>query len=470
MPSPTPQQQAVLDFAASSPDNLMIQSRAGTGKTTMLEMLDGVLKGPNLLVCFNKSVADEAQKRMKPATTVKTLNSIGHSIWAGASGHRLSLAKDKQRDIFRALVDAAPRNDQSAMWERYDLVMQGVNLARAIGYVPSMNSLVHKRIATFEELTDVLDETPDDHTHSLIDDVLSTSIAQGHKGIVDFNDQLYLPALFGGNFPRFANVLIDEYQDLSPINLKMVGKLARNSRQFGVGDDAQAIYAFRGATVHSMQRAIEDFNMHVLPLSVSFRCPSVIVANVRWRVPEFSASRDGGIIDSNGTEIEDNSTVICRNNAPLVAVAMKLLAQGKKIDMAGTDISNRILRQLNALGSEETTQAQAMAAVDSWLAAKLAKESKTAEDTAECMRVFLRHGKTLGSAMAYARHLFALSGTIRFMSGHKAKGLEFDHVYHLDMHLIRRTGQDPNVHYVIDTRAREKLTYLDSRRILNAAE
>ena len=65
-------------------------------------------------------------------------------------------------------------------------------------------------------------------------------------------------------------------------------------------------------------------------------------------------------------------------------------------------------------------------------------DNKNARDTAECMRVFARHGRTLGGAIAYAKHIFEASGgTIRFMSGHRAKGLEFDSVYHLNSEDIR---------------------------------
>ena len=86
-----------------------------------------------------------------------------------------------------------------------------------------------------------------------------------------------------------------------------------------------------------------------------------------------------------------------------------------------------------------------------------------ARDTAECMRVFARHGKTLGGAIAYAKHIFEASGgTIHFMSGHRAKGLEFDSVYHLNSEDIRPGGQEQNIHYVIDTRPKERLTYIRS--------
>ena len=121
-------------------------------------------------------------------------------------------------------------------------------------------------------------------------------------------------------------VLVDEYQDLSPVNRAMVGRLCKHSRQIGVGDEAQAIYEFRGADVNAMPDAIAQFNMTTLPLSTSFRCPDAITANVHWHVPDIRSAKVGGIVArGNVQSIGDNSAVICRYNAPLIALAMDLL-------------------------------------------------------------------------------------------------------------------------------------------------
>jgi ATP-dependent exoDNAse (exonuclease V) beta subunit len=81
------------------------------------------------------------------------------------------------------------------------------------------------------------------------------------------------------------------------------------------------------------------------------------------------------------------------------------------------------------------------------------------------MKVFAGFGKTLGLAIDHAEHLFAQRGTITLTTGHKAKGLEFDVVYHLDPWLCRDDDQDLNLKYVITTRARRELYEIDSVRI-----
>ena len=463
---PTTEQSAILDFIASSDANLMIRARAGCGKSSTLKLIDATLRGTALVICFNKSIADEARKsgEFRSTTTIKTMNSIGHRIWADYSHRKLNLAKTKILDIFKAIVDDADRSERSHLWTLWDAVRNAVDMARSVGYIPDGHARVSRRLIDWRGLERFLDETPVSEIKGLADRVLNTSIAQAIDGIIDFNDQCYMPALFGGIFPRFPVVMIDEYQDLSPINRALVAKLCKSSRQIGVGDEAQAIYAFRGADEDAMPKAIEDFNMATLPLSLSFRCPETITSNVHWHVPDIRSTTQGGIVESlDDVSIEPGSAVICRYNAPLLALAMVCLSNGQRVDVAGIDIGQRVVKLLTKLGPDTLTQAQTLSAINDWQAEKESLDSKSAADTAACMRVFARHGKTLAQAIAYAQHIFASTdGEIRFLSGHRAKGMEFDHVYHLNSGNIRQGGQEQNIHYVIDTRPRQRLTYIET--------
>ena len=85
------------------------------------------------------------------------------------------------------------------------------------------------------------------------------------------------------------------------------------------------------------------------------------------------------------------------------------------------------------------------------------------EDRADCMRVFANQGDNLGEAVGYAEHLCAATGPLKLLTGHKAKGLEFSHVFFLDNELISDEGQENNLRYVIQTRAKETLTYVSSK-------
>lgn len=478
---PTTEQSTILTAAVETNTNLMLNALAGCGKSTTLRLIERAVRTkPVLYLAFNKKVVseiehkakakpEEAAKRMQSTTTVRTLNSLGHRIWAGTTRENLVLNSKKTNDIFKGVVDEVKGKEaRDAMWEVYWSVVQGVATAKSIGYVPDGKFPNARRLASSSDLAAALDEAPDDLTADLIDLVLFRSIQAAYKGSIDFNDQVYMPALFGGIFPQFPLVAVDEYQDLNPVNHAMLDKLVRH-RIIGVGDPWQNIYGFRGAKQGGMAAAVERFGMQELDLSVSFRCPRAIVENARWRVPHFKWMKEGGHVEAleniDFTDISDNATIIARNNAPLFRTAFKLLAGGRSVSVAGSDIGPKLVGIMRRLGSEDTNRDQVKGLIAEWLAQKTDRGSTTAADLAACMMVFADHGSDLGQAIRYAEHLFAQTGSIRLMTGHKAKGLEFPVVYHLDSFLCRDNEQDMNLRYVIDTRAQERLYYIDSENI-----
>ena len=467
----TDEQLDILNAATMSKDNLMISALAGTGKTTTLEAIEHVLpRGPILYLVFNKKNANEAEGRMLSTTTVRTFNSIGHRIWAQSQSRQLKVDPKKSGTILKSIIDAAPSQHRDAIWSVFSEVTQGVALAKAVGYVPEGVYPNAKRLVTRAQFYCILDEVPDDLTADLIDTVLIQSIKACYEGLIDYNDQPYMPALFGGIFPKFPTVLVDEYQDLSPVNHALLEKLTKG-RLIGVGDPYQNIYGFRGAKAGGMALATASYHCHELPLSTSFRCPSAIVRNVRWRVPHFRWLTKGGSVERPArfriNDLPEDATIICRNNAPLFRLAMQLLGAGRSISLAGSDIGPRLVGIMRKLGPETLDRAGLLAAIEEWLQGKLAKESKTAEDTAACMKVFAERGKNLGQAIAYAEHLFKQQGRLYLTTGHKAKGLEWSTVVHLDPWLVRRDPheQNMNLDYVISTRSRDRLIEVDSENI-----
>lgn len=461
----TEEQRSILT-AARGPANLMISALAGTGKTYALEQIQSVVpQRPILYLVFNRKNADEARTKMLSTTKVKTFNGIGHDCWF-ATGRSPRLNPKKVQDIYREIIAESPKAARSVLWDCYDQVVSGVGLAKSLGYIPPGLAKSAASLLNRSAFHAHLEERPDDLVSDLIDAALAKSINQAYRGTIDYNDQCYMPALFGGTYPKFPLVMVDEFQDLSPVNHVLLAKLVANRRIIGVGDPNQSIYGFRGAKSNGMAEAVAAYGMEPHTLSVSFRCPEAIVRHVRWRVPQFKWSKAGGSVNLSGrvaaSNVGNDATFICRNNAPLMATAFKLLGNGHSVSVAGSDVGPRLINTLKRLGPETLTQGQVLMAIDNWEGERLDRESPTARDMADCMRIFARHGDSLGTALAYAEHLFAQTGTIQLLTGHKAKGLEFADVYHLDPWLCKETEQDRNLSYVISTRSMNRLTEVGS--------
>jgi hypothetical protein len=451
-------------------DNIMINSLAGTGKTKILEMGERVINvKPILYLVFNKKNKQEAEEKMLSTTTVRTINGCGYNIWKGACDGDCTVDTKKSGNILRSLINESPKQVQNELWSVYWEVLSAVALAKAYGYVPDGKFLHVARLCDRETFATKLEETPDDLVLDLVDEVLTRSIQASYAGSIDFDDQVYMPALFGGTFPKFPLVAVDERQDFSPINDALLDKLVKH-RLICVGDPWQNIYGFRGAQARGMHEAVEKYNMVQRDLSISFRCPEAVVRAAQWRVPHFKWYKTGGHVERleqmAARDFPESAAIICRNNAPLFRLGMQLLSSGRAVSIAGSDIGPRVAGLLRKLGSEDTPRATLISAIEDWRAEKLAKESTTANDTADCLRVFAEHGANLAQAIAYAEDLFKQTGSLKLLTGHKSKGLEFDTVYLLDTFLLRSDEQDLNLRYVMQTRSASHLYEIDSNNIV----
>lgn len=474
--TPTHEQQAIIEAAKSTKDNLLINALAGAAKTSTLVMIAHALPGtPTLSLAFNKRIATEMADRLPGHVMCKTLNAIGHGVWAQASAKRLTLNTRKSYEILKAIVDGLSRREKGEAYESFSETLKLIGKAKLAGYIPERCSL-GRRLVSCEEFWQDLEDEDLIEQKELVDAALIEGIAQSYKGIIDFDDQIYMPTLFGGTFPKFPLVLVDEAQDLSAINHAMLEKLVVN-RLIAVGDPFQSIYAFRGAMSTSMATLRERFIMKEMNLSISFRCPRSIVERARTRAPHMqwpSWAEEGAVnapTEWSSHDILDNSAVICRNNAPLFRLAFNLIRAGRGVTVVGSDIGPSLIKALKKLGPEDMTYEQANKAIDTWETERLrkAKGKAATKDKAECLRVFLSVGQSLAGAIAYAESIFKSAGPIQLLSGHKSKGLEWDHVFHLDPSRIPspyaesadEEEQELNVRYVIETRAKKSLTLIE---------
>ncbi len=113
---------------------------------------------------------------------------------------------------------------------------------------------------------------------------------------MDFDDLIRLPVELFQNFPealerwrqRFRYLLIDEYQDTNDCQYRMTRLLAGNYAALtAVGDDDQAIYAWRGASAANLQNLQKDHpTLRVIKLEQNYRssqriltCANHVISN-----------------------------------------------------------------------------------------------------------------------------------------------------------------------------------------------
>lgn len=87
------------------------------------------------------------------------------------------------------------------------------------------------------------------------------------------------PALLKEWQKRYSYILVDEFQDINPLQYRIIRMLAQpENNLFIVGDDDQSIYGFRGARPDIMQQFLKDYPMaEQVLLDVNYRCHAQIV-------------------------------------------------------------------------------------------------------------------------------------------------------------------------------------------------
>ena len=104
---------------------------------------------------------------------------------------------------------------------------------------------------------------------------------------MDFDDLLFKMNILLRDFPEvlykyqqhFKYILVDEYQDTNYAQYLIVKKLAANNENICVvGDDAQSIYAFRGANIKNILNLKNDYpDIKIFKLEQNYRSTKTIV-------------------------------------------------------------------------------------------------------------------------------------------------------------------------------------------------
>ena len=277
-------------LAATTPAPLLVLAGAGSGKTETLirRVADLILTGeaPDRLLCitFTAKAANEMRSRLAARLGERTPRWIGtfHAVMArlliedgtGVPGLPRGFAILGQRDARALLMQVADVRDAKAaglLLEAVSLLKNG--LVTDPGRLPRSAAVLRFEA---EELTRAATVLP----------AYKAALAQ--RQALDFDDLIAWPvaamradpALANRWSGRWAEILVDEYQDTNHAQHALVRLLAGAAgRVFAVGDDLQAIYGWRGADVAHIRRFGKDYPAAPAPvkLEANYRSTPVIL-------------------------------------------------------------------------------------------------------------------------------------------------------------------------------------------------
>lgn len=254
----------------------------GSGKTTVLVVRLGymiICKGISpdniLAMTYTTAAAEDMKKRFSSLfgpelanrVQFRTINSICNSIIYRYSRNPFNQLDNKERtkitkNIYKQVNDEYPTES--------DVIETEV----AIGYIKNM-------MLNNDEIT-MLDTSVSNVAR--IFQIYKETLRQ--KKVMDFDDQMVYahqillkhPDILHGFQNQYKYICVDEAQDTSKIQHKIIHMLTGNNNIFMVGDEDQSIYGFRGAYPKALLNFKNKYrNPFVLMMECNYRSTEEIV-------------------------------------------------------------------------------------------------------------------------------------------------------------------------------------------------
>ncbi len=258
--------QEQLDVVVNGDGACLVLAGAGSGKTRTLTyrvaaLLErGVDPASILLLTFTNKAAKEMLSRVGQLVGTDagriwggTFHSVANRIlraFAEHVGHtsRFSiLDQEDAGDLFKAVMKEMQIDPKARRFPSASVVQDIVSFAR--NTQTELLDVVRLKYPHFEPFLEEIGEIARQYQ------------ARKKAGnVMDFDDLLTNlvillddPVVGGSIADRFQFVLVDEYQDTNALQARIVrGFAAAHKNVLVVGDDAQSIYAFRGADVQNI--------------------------------------------------------------------------------------------------------------------------------------------------------------------------------------------------------------------------
>lgn len=281
--------------AADFPDApLRVIAGPGTGKTTTLTarahvLLErGVAPERILLLTFTRRAAREILGRVRASRASDDVRRVAGGTFHSVAHHTLRRHHDAL-----GLPEGFGVLDQADAADLMDLVRGELGIVSRDKRLPkksTLTALYSRVVNTQTPLAEVMTEmTPwcaerADEVATLFGAFVARKRA---LGLLDFDDLLLYwreaaeDAVVGATLgAAYDHVLVDEFQDVNLVQLDVLAALRRHDlRVTLVGDDAQAIYGFRGASARHLLDAHERFaGLSTITLELNYRSSAAILA------------------------------------------------------------------------------------------------------------------------------------------------------------------------------------------------
>ena len=283
---------AQRDAVTAEPEHMLVLAGAGSGKTRVLVhriawlgQVEGISPFNIFAVTFTNKAAAEMRSRVEKLQGIPS-----QGMWVGTFhglSHRL-LRQHWQEARLPQTFQILDSDDQYRLIRR---VLKALDLDEARWPPRQAQGFINARKDEGQRPQHI-DTSHNPLYQQLVRIYTAYEQACERAGVVDFAELLLrtLELLRDNDSVRshyqnrFRHILVDEFQDTNTIQYSLIRLLAghaddRDNKVFIVGDDDQAIYAWRGARVENIQRFQKDFaGARVIRLEQNYRSTTTILS------------------------------------------------------------------------------------------------------------------------------------------------------------------------------------------------
>jgi len=316
---------------------LMVIAGAGSGKTRVLtyriaHLLKKGLDSFNILsLTFTNKAAKEMKERIE-----KIIGPEAKNIWMGTfhSVFARILRFEADKIGYPSNFTIYDSDDSKALLRRVIKEMSLDTDIYKVNIVASRISSFKNNLITVKAYNNNAElKTQDDAAHRPQMGVLYEKYVKEcfKSGAMDFDDLLLKTNELIFRFPevllkyqtRFKYILVDEYQDTNHSQYLIVKALASKFENLCVvGDDAQSIYAFRGANIRNILNFKKDYkDAKIIKLEQNYRSTQNIVKAANSIISKNTEQLDKKVWTSNdvGDKIKVNRAMSDSDEAASVA-------------------------------------------------------------------------------------------------------------------------------------------------------
>lgn len=435
----------------------------------------------SIFLAFNKSIAEELGQRLPRTVKAQTLHSCALSSLCKAFSLNFSLSDSKNFNLAKEKMEfkgVHPKRIPGIIMKvcrlydlmRFNLVPDDIEAIIALGerYGEDADEELAKRAIELRMLN-----------KRIADNYFLKG--GGGKLPMDFTDMLYYATQYvhKEDFKQYNVVMVDEIQDLSPLQYQLIKMLKTpRGRLVGVGDEKQAIYGFQGSNLDTLNAIKNAPNTVTLPLSITYRCARDIVDEACKVFPDGIVAAPGAVKgfvgDGTFKDAQEGDFILCRNNAPLVDAFITLLRQGKKCTILGKEFGDELVSLIDSVEDVWGLE-QVLENMISKLQKKGVKSPTKCEaydKLNEKVNVLLSLYEYFGDLETVRSRIYDIfvenaSRGITLSTIHKSKGLESDNIYFLEPELLPSKYATTELalyaekclKFVAITRARKRLIY-----------